>query len=178
MVELVAVRVDGGDRDGDSLGFRSNPLNRPTECGVEVCLAEAEIRSCQIGKGQTYIVHLGDRHEEIPKRRRRNDPQVTIPDRDRHRVFQIRREFVEKKNERVTAEQLLPGLGARRAEQWRNVAGELFGFTELIRDRTPDSAYRIGASSIEAGHATAAELRCGILLATEDCLSQLGITRQ
>ena len=140
-------------------------------------MANTEIRSRQIGKDKAHVVHLRDRHEEVPERRGRHDTQVSIPDRHRDGVFQIGRKLVKEKHERVTAKQLLPGLGSRCIEERGNVAGELLRFAEVFCDRAPDSPCCIGASSIEADNTTAAEIRSWVLRA-ENFFSQLGITRQ
>ena len=147
------------------LDFGADALHGTVERGLQVGLADAEVRARKVGQDQADVVHLGDCDEQVRQRGGGDDAQIGIADRDRDGVFEVRRKFVEEQHQRVAAEQLLPGLGPRRTEQGRNVAGELLGLAELLGDRAPDAAGGIGAASVEADNTAAAELRRRVFVA-------------
>ena len=160
------------------LDFGGDSLNGAVECGLKRGLSDAEIRTREIGKDKANVVHFGNRDEQVRQRGGRHDTQIGIADRNGDGVFQVGRKFVEEQYQRITAQQLLPGLRSRCTEQRRNVAGELLCFAELLGDRTPDAAGGIGAAAIEADNTAATEIRRRVLLAKKHFLAQLGITRQ
>ena len=177
VVKLVAVRIDRGDRNGDSPRFRSDALDGAVECRFERGLTSTVICSGQIGEDKAHVIHLRDGDEQIRKSGRRHDPEIPVADGNCYRVRQIRRKFIQKEDERISTEQLLPRFGSRRTEQWRDILRELFAFAELLRDCAPDATRSIGASAVETSHSAWAELRSGVLIA-ENLLPQLWITRE
>ena len=177
MVQLVAIRIHRRDGHGDAAGFRLDILDGAIKRGLQSVLADGEMGAREIGDDQANIVHVGHGHEQVGQGGCRHDAQVAIAGGDRDGVFQIGRQLVQEQHQRVTAQELLPGLRPRRCQDGRYIAGKLFSLAQLLGQDAPDATHGIGLAAIEADDPTAAQVGRRIL-STQDRAPQHRILRQ
>ena len=92
--------------------------------------------------------------QKITECRGRDHSQITIADRNRHRVFEVGRQLIQEEYQWITAQQLFPRFRAGGAEQRGYIAGKLERLAELFGNGTPDSPGSVGVAPIEAHHTT------------------------
>ena len=172
VVQLIAVGVDRRDGHGDAAGLRGDALHGAVEGVFQPRLAHTEVGARQVGQHKADIRHVCHSNKKIGQRGCGHNAQVCIAHWHCHGVFEVRRQFIQEKDQWLTAQQLLPGFRARSAEQGGHVTGKLICLAQLLCNGTPDTAHCIGAAAIEAHHTAWPQGGRGVLVAGEHFVAQ------